>query len=337
MPLNIPTRGNVRVLQRRYKAITLGGYVAKQPTEEMLMSGGGISNPLRFKAANPEWKEQPAVGIRQNFQRHNNFKDQELIARLIDNSMLQGNNGSICTYTVKSFDPSNDPVWHEDNTRAFVRCFDIPIIMKQQPSNELYKALGIDSTDKFDAHVSIKMFLQFNYQNLRELGLEPLGDPRDHNPILHQRGGIYGDFNYHGYLACQIFPTPGDVIKLHAYDMVYRLETYTDFDPEIQFLERKFMWKMSFSVAVDDGSFVSDDVISDPRNENVMESLFGKQGVITADNQGETMSESQFDVTAQLNEINKDNLFKPIQVKDEKILPSSDGNFYPEYSRNGGW
>lgn len=338
MQLTIPTKANIRALTRRLGSTSiLAGYVSRQPTEDMLLSGGGVSNDLRVLAENPAWKRPPATGLNNNWITHNKFKDQELIANMIEGSMASGMGGTVVTYTFKSYDPSGDPVYHEDNNRTFTRCFDIKVNMSMQPANEMYKLLGIDATDKFDATVPIQMFLKYNYQSLRENGIEPMGDPREHNPVLYQRGGNYGTFNYHGYLACQIFPTNGDIIKPHSQDMVYRLESYTDNDHETMYLERRYMWKMSFSVAVDDGSIVAEELKSDPRNDNVMEHLFGRQGVITEFNQGEASQVSQFASDVVIDEEAKKIVHKPVQVKNPDILPSEDPNFYPEYQHNGGW
>lgn len=338
MQLIIPTKANIRTLNRRIgsKSI-LAGYVSRQPSEDMLLAGGGVSNDLRVLAENPSWKRQNNVGLNHQWAIHNKFKDQELIATMIESGMAKGPGGVVVTYTFKSFDPSGDPVYHEDNNRTFTRCIDIKVNMNMQPANEIYKIMGLDATDKFDATVPIQTFLKYNYQSLRENGIAPMGDPREHNPILYQRGGNYGDFNYHGYLACQIFPTNGDVIKPHSQDMVYRVESFTDNDHELMYLERRYMWKLSMSVAVDDGSAVAEELKADPRNDNVMERLFGRQGVITELNQGEDMQVSQFASDVVIDEEAMKIVHKPVQVKNEDVLPSEDPKFYPEYQHNGGW
>ena len=169
-----------------------------------------------------------------------------------------------------------------------------------------------------------------------EMSIFPQLDPNDHNPILYQRG--YEQFNYHGYAACQIWPKVGDLIKLEAYDKLYQVESVTDADASMQHRYRKYFWKVSMKEYRDDSKSISTDVAENPINQNFINDMFGNAGVFTEENEGQTLTGSQFDTTGAIDEEKlNDVIQRPTQVPEEVEDPTQDSRFFPGFDRFGGW
>lgn len=330
----IPVELQVRNRMTTFQDVTFALAVATQPSESELASQLGVSPQLRHIANNPEWSTPVQHGFQHYFKKHNDFRGQELYDRIARDTFEM--HAHVCMYYATSYNPDSDKIWHEDSNRQIQRVFEIRAAFELQPENEMYSVLGLQALDKFDGHIQISSFLQWNYQSLRENGVGPDLPVDEHNPILYQRG--YDSFNYHGYAACQIFPKPGDLVKMEAYDKLYVIEALTDADPQYQHQYRKFFWKISMQEYRDDAKSISPEVTNDPRNNQFIEGLFGNAGVITQDTQGQELKSSQFDVTAEVDEAKLDGvIFRPPQVPKEIKDPTSDSRFYPGFEHNGGW
>lgn len=332
--LTINTRVNVRNRTTFLKDLSLAYGVASQPDENSLINESGVSEPLREIADNPDWSTPPLRGFTHYFPKHNDFRDQELYDRVVrdvfDRKAMAAN------FYTTTYDPSGDPLWHEDNNRTIDRVFEIRIAMELQPENEIYGKWGIIGLDTLDAHVQISTFLQLNYQSLIEHGLGPSLSTSDHNPILYQRG--YTDFNYHGFAASQIFPKAGDLIKLESYDKLYQIESITNADPQYQHRERKYFWKLSMQEFRDDAKTVSDDVKENPLNKNFINDLFGEAGVFDENSFGQDVEGSQLDTSGAVDEEKKnDVLYRPKQVPEDVDNISEDPRSHPGFDNYGGW
>lgn len=332
--LTISTRTNIRNTQVLLPDTSFAYTVASQPTEEMLVSKGGTSPVLKRIANNPDWALEPQTGFTHYFRKHNGFRDQELHDRIILDQYDRLAHAA--NYYTTTYDTSSDPIWHEDNNRTIDRVFEIRIMMDIQKEDEVYSLLGIKGLDELDAHIHMTSFLRQNYQNLMEMGITPMTDTSEHNPILYQRG--YEEFNYHGYKACQIIPKAGDLIKLEAYDKLYKIEAITDADPGVQHRYRKYFWKVSMREYRDDAKSISTDVAESPLNQNFINDLFGTAGVFTEDNEGETLTGSQFESSGSVDEAKLDDIVqRPTQVPEEVEDPTQDPRFYPGFDNYGGW
>lgn len=307
--------------------------VASQPDENQLINQYGVSEQLKTLANQPEWSKAPLMGFKHYFLKHNDFKDQELYDRIAGDQFER--HAHAASYYVSTYDPSSDMLWHEDNLRDIDRVFEIRIQMELQPDNELYQKLGITGLDEIDAHIHMTTFMQQNYQNLLEMGKSPTKDIDAHNPILYQRG--YDEFNYHGFGACDILPKSGDLVKLLAFDRLYQIESITDTDPLFEHRYRKYFWKVSMKEYRDDGKIVSDDVKESPINQGFIDDMFGQAGVFTAENEGENITTSQFDVSPAIDEAKKEVLYRPKQVPKDVEDVSKDSRSYPGFDNYGGW
>jgi hypothetical protein len=331
----IPLSYNVRNKSRRLLNFSFAFGVEAQPSDETLANKSSVSLPLERLASNPSWKKEPYTGFGHLFRKHNGFKDQELHDRIAYGWMDR--QGHSVLYYVSSYDPSNDTIWHEDNNRSIERVFEIRLQTDLRPENEIYRALGIDGQDDSSGHIHITMFLQQNYQSLRENGIDPKLDEDVHNPILYQRG--HKEFAYHGYTADQIFPKPGDYVKQIAYDKLYRLESYTNADPMTQHRYRKYFWKINMREYTDTGMEISSEVTDNVLNDGFIDDLFGQAGIIDENTTvDDVIAGPQFDVTDEINiEKQKGVLYRPCQVPVDSTDFSKDFRAHPGFERYGGW
>ena len=291
----------------------------------------------------PDWTFQHNTGVSLYFRRHNGFRDQERYNRVSRNFVLR--EGTFVKYYATSYNPQNDPLYHEDNTRIIERVFDVPLILSFQPENEIYNRFGIQHLDEYETHLHMMLFLELNYASLRKAGTIPLCDPSEHNPVWSQRG--YEAFRYHGYTAQQIIPKPGDKIKIEAFDTLYEIESIKDAAPEYQHRWRKYWLKLFMKDAMDTGQTIDEEVLNDPEQKGFINDLIGQNvddgtgrtggpedGEITC---GGEKTGYQFDVSNQINKLKKDVLFRPPEVEEVVQDISGDPNWYPNHDKFGRW
>jgi len=281
----------------------------------------------------PEWSFQHNTGVSSYFKRHNGFKDQERHNRVTRNFTLR--QGTFVKYYATSYDPYGDTLYHEDNNRVVERYFDLPVILSFQPENEIYNRFGIQHLDEFEIHVHMSLFMELQYASLRRACIEPACNPGDHNPIWSQRG--YEDYRYYGYTAEQMFPKPGDYLKIEAFDSLYAVESVKDAAPEYQHRWRKYWWKLFLKDAMDTGTTVSPDVLNDPEQEGFINDMLGTQtGAGITDDLGNTR-QWPFDASCAVEELKKSVLFRPPEVPKDVENISCDPNFYACPDKFGKW
>lgn len=281
----------------------------------------------------PEWSFQHNTGLSTHFKRHNGFKDQERHSRVTRNFVLR--QGTFVKYYATSYNPHNDPLYHEDNNREVERYFDLPVIMTFQPENEIYNRFGIQHLDEFEIHVHMNLFMELQFASLRRSCVEPACNPDEHNPIWSQRG--YEDYRYYGYTAEQIFPKSGDYLKIEAFDTLYEVESVKDAAPEYQHRWRKYWWKLFLKDAMDTGKTVNPDVLNDPEQEGFINDLIGTQtGEGIKDDLGNS-AQWPFDASCTVEELKKSVLFRPPEVDESVENVSCDDNFYACPDKFGKW
>lgn len=302
---------------------------------------GNVRRGEKKTINDPEWTFQHNTGVSDYFRKHNGFKDQERYNRVARNFMLR--QGTFIKYYATSYNPENDALWHEDNTRVIERVFDLPIIISFQPENEIYNRFGIQHLDEFETHSHMMLFYELNYASLRKHAVEPVCPPEEHNPIWSQRG--YEAFRYHGYTYQQIGPKAGDKVKIEAFNTLYDIEAVKDASPEYQHRWRKYWFKFFMKDAHDTGQEVSEDVLNDPEQKNFINDLMGQNedngngpsdtGEIDCD--GERGSGYPLDVSSTVDKLKKDVLFRPPEVPDDVDDISGDTKFYPDGDKFGKW
>lgn len=296
-------------------------------------NSGFIERSEKRQINDPEWSFQHNTGVSSYFKRHNGFKDQERHNRVSRNFTIR--QGTFVKYYATSYNPYTDGLYHEDNNRVIERYFDLPLILSFQPENEIYNRFGIQHLDEFEVHVHMSLFMELQYASLRRACVEPACSTSEHNPIWSQRG--YEDFRYYGYTAEQIFPKPGDMLKIEAFNTLYTVESVKDAAPEYRHRWRKYWWKLFLKDAMDAGQTVAPDVLNDPEQEGFINKLIGKQsGDGMTDELGNKVT-WPFDVSCQVETLKKDVLFRPPEVAEDVDNISCDNNFYPCYDKFGKW
>ena len=234
---------------------------------------GNVERSELMQANRPVFEHTGRLGRIMTYRKHNSFKTQNLIA-IIQRAATLGPGGINFTYYTTTFNASANPVTHEDTARVIDRAFDIPIMGGFDPQTEMYTRLGLQFTTKKEVYINMDLFLELNYQSLKEHGIIPECDPAKHDPIYSQRG--YSKFNYHGYSAGQIYPKAGDLLKMLNNNITFQITSITDELPEYEPSYRKYWWKAYLEVAVDSGQIVSEDVANSPVNKHFIDNLFGQ-------------------------------------------------------------
>ena len=234
---------------------------------------GNVERSELAQANQPVFEHTGRLGRIMTFRKQNSFKTQNLIA-IMQRAATLGMCGINFTYYTTTFNASANPVTHEDNARVIDRVFDIPMMGGFDPQTEMYTRLGLQFTTKKEIYINMDLFLELNYQSLKEHGIVPECDPEKHDPIYSQRG--YSKFNYHGYSAGQIYPKAGDLLKMLNNNITYQITSITDELPEYEPSYRKYWWKAYLDVAVDSGQIVSEDVANSPVNKHFIDNLFGQ-------------------------------------------------------------
>jgi hypothetical protein len=233
---------------------------------------GNVERSELMQANQPEFEHTGRMGRTMTFRKHNSFKTQNLIA-IIQRGATTGMGGMYFTYYTTTFDPSKNPVTHEDNARIIDRVFDIPMLGGFDPQTEFYQRIGLQFTTKKEIYINMDLFLELNYQSLKENAIAP-ECPGTHDPIYSQRG--YSKFSYYGYSAGQIFPKAGDLLKLANNNIMYQITSITDELPDYAPMYRNYWWKAYLEVAVDSGQIVSEEVANSPVNRHFIDNLFGQ-------------------------------------------------------------
>lgn len=279
----------------------------------------------------PDWQFSPTTGLNGYFKKHNGFRDQELHNRLTRGYVLR--QGTDIKYYTTTFDPSTDPLFHEDNNRTIDRVFDIPVILSFQPEVELYAKFGIQQLDESEIHIHMLLFLELNYQSLRRTNIVPNDDPSVHNPVYYQRG--YEAFRFHGYTFDQIGPKAGDKVKIEAFNTLYEVESVKDATSD-QHRWRKYFWKVYIKAAQDLGQTIGEEVTNDAEQNMFINGLIGLQAGTVLDANGNPII-YPFDVSNAVDELKKDVLFRPVEVSPDAPDISEDPNSYPGGDFFGSW
>jgi hypothetical protein len=293
------------------------------------VNGGIVTRSDKKSINEPEWTHQHNTGLSTYFKRHNGFRDHERYNRVARNFVLR--QGTFVKYYTTTFNPEDDPLYHEDNNREVDRVFDIPIILSFAPENELYSRFGIQHLDEFETHAHMMLFLELNWASLQRCAIEPACPKSEHNPIWSQRG--YEAFRYHGYTFEQIGPKAGDKVKFESFDSLYEIESVKDAAPEYQHRGRKYWWKLFMKDAHDTGQTISDEVLNDPEQRQFINDLIGQ----SVDDGSGNVSSYPFDVSGVVDELKKDVLFRPPEVSNEVEDISGDDKFYPNGDKFGRW
>lgn len=322
---------NVRNLSQRVNNFSILGSVSPSKYEKTLK--GVVQRTPKTEVNDPEWQHEHNDGLRGYFKKHDGFRDQELHNRKARGYTIR--QGTDVLYYTTTFDPCSDPLYHEDNNRVIDRVFVLPIIFSFQPENDLYSRLGIQQMDETETYFHMGLFLELNYASLRKHGIAPKCPETEHNPVWSQRG--YEGFVYHGYTFDQIGPKAGDKLKVEAFDVLYAVENVKDAAPEYQHRWRKYFWKVSIKDAHDLGEKIGTDVLEDPEQRKFINDLIGvnsEDGV--RDSNGQLIT-NPFDVSAIVDELKKDVLYRPPEVMPDAPDISKDPNFTPGESEFGSW
>ncbi len=320
---------NIRNYSQRIHNFSILANVSKENYEKF---SNGLTERTPKKSVNdPEWSFPPNQGVVGYFRKHNGFRDQELYNRMARGYVVR--QGTAVKYYTTTFDPSNDPLFHEDGNRTIDRVFDVPVIMTFQPEIELYNKFGIQQLDETEIYLHMGLYLELNYQSLRRAAIEPKCGT-EHNPIWSQRG--YEAFRYYGYTFDQIGPKAGDKIKIEAFNTLYEVENVKDAAPQYQHRWRKYWWKLYIKNAHDLGQTVSEDVLQDPEQNGFINDMLGLQGGGILDQNGNPIK-YPFDVSDAVDNLKGDVLFRPPEVAPDVQDISKDPNFYPGEQQFGNW
>ena len=329
--LTLQTAWDLRAESKELPNINIGTHVSRSYWNERTDSI--VERSEKKQINEPDWTYQYNTGVPLHFRRHNGFRDQERYQRVSRNFVSR--QGTFVKYYVSDFNPACDSLYHEDNNRKVSRYFDVPLILSFQPENEIYNRFGIQHLDEYEVHMHMMLFFEINYANLRRMCVEPACDPSEHNPVWYQRG--YEGFRYHGYTSEQIFPKAGDLLKIEAFNVLYRIETVQDASPEYQHRWRKYWWKLFLKAAMDEGQTVDEEVLNDPEQEGFINNLLGTQtGTGTTDEFG-NVNTWAFDRTCAIEKLKKDVLFHPPEVPPEVDNVSCDPKWYPCGDKFGTW
>lgn len=175
-------------------------------------------------------------------------------------------NGVQCVYYSASLDVDRDPVYREDPTQKMERVFHIKMVGDETIAADKIKfgRFVFEGMDEINVFIHRRTFFEMNYNSLQNYGIEPLLDPRDHNPIISERGGA--EFNYKGYSKSQIFPKASDLIKPDWSNLLYEITDIRTEIPDQTFLQRKYFFGVTMRQYRDDHRDISDNVEIDGFN-----------------------------------------------------------------------
>lgn len=299
---------------------------------------GFVERPEKIQANQPEFEHTEDKGYTYHFRQHNSFRDQNRYDVMIK-AVMKRQAGTKFAYYTTTFDVSSDPLHKEDNNRTIDRYFEIPALVGFNPQNELYKRFGLQYTAKQEIYLHMPLFLERNYASLRREGIVPKCDPKEHNPIWWQRG--YEEFRYFGYTADQIFPKAGDKLKPLYDNKLYNVSSVTDEIPEYEYKWRKYFWKLYLEVALDNGMQVSESVKNDPEQRHFIDNLLGLNNLpsgATGEQQATSITPGYaFDVSDIVDEMKKDVLFHPPEVKKCVKNVTQDPDWYACSNKFGMW
>jgi hypothetical protein len=324
--INLKIGGNVRNTHQRVKGLTIAAGLSPHNVPQHI---NGVAVKDIHEAINfPDWSYDNNTGIVPQFKRHNAVHNQERIDRMVRGQVLRY--GMVVKYYTTTFDPSQDPLYHEDNNRVIDRVFEIPITAKFQQFKDLFNRWGIQAMDKDESFVHMSLFLEMNYASLKREGIVPKCNSTIHNPIYSQRG--YDDFAYHGYTAEQIFPKKGDKMKFESTNAIYNVENVQPANQEqYMWYGRHYFWRLMIAESFDSGEIVGDSVKTDPNNGNIITNMFGQMDI------KKSGAGYAFDVSNTVNNLKKDILFLSPEVDPNTTDISKDPNWYPAYTKLGGW
>lgn len=296
-----------------------------------------VQRPEKIQANQPEFEHTDDKGFTNHYRRHNAFRDQNRYDVMIKAFMKRQQ--TIFKYYTTTYDISGNALYKEDLNRTVDRVFEVPGIIGFNPQNELYARFGIQYTTQMELYFHMGLFLERNYASLRRAGIEPKCDPSEHNPIWWQRG--YEEFRYYGYTSDQIFPKAGDKLKAEFNNKLYSVNSVTDEIPEYEYRWRKYFWKLYIDNALDNGMTVSDDVKEDPVQRHFIDNLLGINKMDTSAGQPTVTEDTSpgyaFDVSATIDELKKDVLFRPPEVRKCVKNVTQDPDFYACGSKLGQW
>lgn len=334
----IPVQGNCRSINEERKNFSVLTHVSEHLWNDRL--GAYVERSEKAQINNPVMSRDKNLGVRFHYRRHNAFLDQERYDRMSADFVKR--QGVFIKYYTSTMDVDSNSLFKEDNLRTIDREFDFQVLVEFQPQQELYDRFGISFSDKMELQVHMMYFLEMNYQSLREAGIKPNCPPTEHNPIWYQRG--YEDFRYYGYTAQQIFPKAGDMLKFEFNNILYQVTKVNDEQPNYEYKQRKYWWKLFIDTAVDSGQEVSEDVLQKPEQESFINNLLGKTTLNKIDldtgsdaSNSVTKGQYEFAVNATVDELKKDVLFRPPEVPDcvEDITKSP--AYQPCDTLLGGW
>lgn len=336
----LKVKANVRNFTRRIHNFQVSSHVSQPHYRDL--TRGNIARTPKDSVNSPDWTFNPNDGLNGYFKKHDGFRDQELHNRKARGFVMR--QGTDVKYYTTTFDPSGDPLFHEDNNRVIDRVFDLPLILTFQPENEIYNKFGIQHLDETEVYVHMGLFLELNYQSLRKHCIKPecsedehnpvITPGKPHNPIYSQRG--YEAFRYYGYTFSQIGPKAGDKIKIEAFNILYEVESVKDSLPQYQHRWRKYWWKLYLKDAMDSGQTVSQDVLDDPEQKKFINDLMGVQSGDILGPDGQPIK-YPFDVSDTIDDLKKDIIFRPPEVSPDAPDISKDPNFTPGNSEFGSW
>lgn len=305
-----------------FPGLVIGGNVSNGE-----FSDGSTSRSQKSMTNESGWSHDLNMGINQSFRRENAFHSQELYNRVSRGFVSR--RGTIILYYATTFNVSGDPLYFEDNNRIIQRVFKVPVMTTFQSEKEMYGKFGLSMLDESEMHMHMGLFLELNYQSLRNYGIKPTCDPTAHNPFWSQRG--YEKFNYHGYSFDQIGPKAGDKMKIEAFNELYEIENVMDASPEFQFMWRKYFWKCSYKSAYDSGQTIDTEVLNDVEQRDFLQTVTG--------NMSDPNVAVDFPIArnSAVDKLKKDILFRPPEVPQSAPDISQDPNFYPGFDKMGGW
>lgn len=210
-----------------------------------------------------EWSaEQLAemgMTVRDSFNPYNQMQNQ--FADQVTHENLAGEytdvNGVQCIYYVASLNTKRDPIYHEDPTQTMERVFHIKMVGDETVAADKVKfgRFVFEGMDELNVFIHRTTYFEMNYISLQNYGIKPDLDPRDHNPIISERGGAV--FNYKGYSKKQIFPKASDLIKPDWNHLLYEITDVRTEIPDQSFLQRKYFFGITLRQYKDDHRDVS--------------------------------------------------------------------------------
>ena len=222
------------------------------------------------------------------FRLQNKFADQSLHDKLSDEQTNMF--GVQCIYYVSSLDTNRDKIYHEDPTQTVERSFHISVNGEESvPADKVkFGKFFMEGLDEFPVYIHRTSFYKRNYISLKQEGIEPELDPRNHDPIYYARNDK--DFNYMGYSAGQMFPKASDLIKTEWSGKLYEITDVAQEISDQSFLERHYFFKITLRQYRGDHRDVSNDVIDSGFNTDGF--IFNKFDRFTDADVSETTSTS---------------------------------------------